>query len=336
MPTLFKRSNGIYYISYETDGKRKWKSTKQSLKAEGRKVLLQFKKQERTSSPNRSLESFTVEFLSYVNGTRSPNTAEIYRRALGHLQKLVGDRHLDSITPRDGDLYRIKRATQVAATSVNIDIRALRAAFSTAIRWKLITQNPFKEVACIRIPERLPLYFSMEDFQKMLSLAKDDWFKDVLVTAAMTGLRRSEILNLKWSDVDFDRSLIHIQSSDTFRTKAGKRRSVPMHDVVKQLLLLRSTKKQSELVFDSGGFPISGDWVTKLTKKCVRKAGLNPELHFHSLRHTFATWLVQAGVSIYEVQKLLGHSSVAVTQIYSHLASSELHDAVRKISLPTN
>lgn len=241
MPTLFKRSNGVFYICYEAGGQRRWKSTKQTLKAEARKVLLQFKKKEQTSSPNQSLESFTVEFLSYVNGTRSPNTAEIYRRALGHLQKLVGDRPLDSITPRDGDLYRIKRATEVAPTSVNIDIRALRAAFSTAIRWKLITQNPFKEVACIRIPERLPLYFSMEDFQKMLSLAKDDWFKDVLVTAAMTGLRRSEILNLKWSDVDFDRSLIHIQSSDTFRTKAGKRRSVPMHDVVKQLLLLRLT-----------------------------------------------------------------------------------------------
>ena len=155
------------------------------------------------------------------------------------------------------------------------------------------------------------------------------------MTAAMTGLRRGEILNLKWSDIDFNRSLIHVESSDTFRTKAGKRRSLPMHDVVKQILLNRSVKTQSEFVFDSGGSPIHGDWVTKLTKRCVRLAGLNPKLHFHSIRHTFATWLVQAGVSIYEVQKLLGHSSVSVTQVYSHLAASELQDAIGKISLPT-
>ena len=65
------------------------------------------------------------------------------------------------------------------------------------------------------------------------------------------------------------------------------------------------------------------------------KTELNNKLHFHSLRHTFATWLVQDGVNIYEVQKLLGHSSVKVTEIYSHLVANELHNAVNKLSIFT-
>ncbi len=63
---------------------------------------------------------------------------------------------------------------------------------------------------------------------------------------------------------------------------------------------------------------------------------MSEKLHFHSLRHTFATWLVQEGVSIYEVQQLLGHSSISVTQVYSHLAASELHGAVNKIQVVLN
>jgi len=76
--------------------------------------------------------------------------------------------------------------------------------------------------------------------------------------------------------------------------------------------------------------------VLHLFKRCVRKAGLSDKPHFHSFRHTFATWLVQEGVSIYELQKLLGHRSISVTQIHSHLAASELHSAVNKISVSLN
>ena len=71
-------------------------------------------------------------------------------------------------------------------------------------------------------------------------------------------------------------------------------------------------------------------------KAGVRPAGLSEGLHFHSLRHTFASWLVQEGVSIYEVQKLIGHTSVAMTQIYSHLAPGGLFNAVNKLAVIAN
>ena len=136
--------------------------------------------------------------------------------------------------------------------------------------------------------------------------------------------------------LNFELRLLHIQSSDNFRTKAGRRRAVPMSEPVLQILWSKTRRSLSENVFTLNGSTISEDWLTHRFKSYIRKAGLNPRLHFHSLRHTFATWLVQEGVSIYEVQKLLGHSSISATQIYSHLAASELHGAVNKIQIVMN
>lgn len=103
-----------------------------------------------------------------------------------------------------------------------------------------------------------------------------------------------------------------------------------------KLLDRRAAATRYEYVFDRNGGRKTGSYIAHMFKKFVRKAGLNERLHFHSLRHTFATCLVQSGVSIYEIQKLLGHSSIVITQMYSHLAASELHRAVNKISPELN
>ena len=92
----------------------------------------------------------------------------------------------------------------------------------------------------------------------------------------------------------------------------------------------------SEFVFSIRDKQIDEDMLTHLFKEYVLKAGLESRLHFHSLRHTFASWLVQDGVSLYEVQKLLGHSNIAVTQVYSHLQPEGLHSTVNRISIPLN
>jgi integrase len=217
---------------------------------------------------------------------------------------------------------------------VNVDLRTLKSAFYIAMRWDLIDKNPFKGMPMMRVPDQMPVYFTKAEFAKFLSVIGDEWLRDLVIVGVSTGLRRGELLALTWSDVDFERKLIHIHSSENFRTKAGKRRSVPMNEVVCGTLSRRKGRSIDKSVFNPEHKSDINHIATKRFKIYVRKAGLNPKLHFHSLRHTFATWLVQGGVGIYEVQKLLGHSSIAVTQIYSHLASSELHSAVRRISIP--
>ena len=85
-------------------------------------------------------------------------------------------------------------------------------------------------------------------------------------------------------------------------------------------------------VFTIRKSPIKQNWIIQNFKKYVLKANINPKLKFHSLRHTSASWLVQRGVSIYEVSKLLGHSDIKVTEIYSDLRAEDLREAVEKLN----
>jgi site-specific recombinase XerD len=129
--------------------------------------------------------------------------------------------------------------------------------------------------------------------------------------------------------------VIIVRNSNTFTTKNRRVRVIPMNDHLYKMLMERKEHVSCELVFHLGTRQLTKDYVSKKFKKLVRKAGLNDKLHFHSLRHTFASWLVQKGVSLYEVQTLLGHTSISVTQCYSHLQPERLHATVNHIDLPT-
>jgi integrase len=207
---------------------------------------------------------------------------------------------------------------------------------NTGVRWKLMETNPFAHLQQVGVPERQPAYFSKAEFQTLLNAIREQWLRDLVVFAAMTGMRRGEITNLRWSDVDVQRKLISIQSNPTFKTKQGKKRVVPMSDLVFNQLSAKTSRATCEYVFHIGGRKINDDHAGKKLRAYVDEAGLNPKLHFHSLRHTFASWLVQDGVSLYEVQKLLGHSNIAITQVYSHLQPETLHSTVNRISINSN
>lgn len=184
----------------------------------------------------------------------------------------------------------------------------------------------------LKDPEAQPAFLSKEDFVQLIECASEGWLKEIIVAAVSTGLRRGELLNLRWKDVNFADGILSVQSSGSFKTKAGKRRVVPINEVVFQLLTKRVLEAKGEYVFSLRGNQIMPDHLTHKFKQAVRTANLNPKLHFHSLRHTFATWLVQEGISIYEIQKLVGHTSIAITQIYAHLATPQLHNAVERIA----
>jgi len=144
-------------------------------------------------------------------------------------------------------------------------------------------------------------------------------------------MRLSELASLQWTAVDLASQVLHVCNSDVFTTKNRRNRGIPMSDEVVQLLTFRKDRAGSELVFNLKGRRMTKDYISKKFKRYVRRSGLGERLHFHSLRHTFASWLVQDGVSIYEVQRLLGHSSIAVTETYSHLQPQALHHTVNRI-----
>jgi site-specific recombinase XerD len=145
-------------------------------------------------------------------------------------------------------------------------------------------------------------------------------------------MRLSEILNLKWSHVDLTNRKISLVNSSTFSTKNKKDRHIPINTKLCAIISSRLPKIRTlndEYLFTKcTGIKYNGDFISKQFKKSVRAAGLNDNIHFHSLRHSTASNLVQRGVSIYVVKELLGHEDIKTTQIYSHLKTEDLSNAV--------
>jgi integrase len=336
MPSLFKRSNGIYYAVISDDaGGRRWVSTGETRKAPALKQLVsisaapqhaQFKKK-------RILEFFD-ELKEYGDAVYSKENLAIYQRAFDNFIPGVGNVLLGSVTQRQIDNFKATRLKSVKAVTVNLELRTLRSAFYTALRWKLIQENPFKGVRLCSIADGVPPYFSQAEFQTLVSAIEEEWLRDLVYVAGLTGMRRGELVHLRWSDVDLKNQSIRIQSAANFRTKRGKCRVVPINPEVEKVLVRRNECSNGEYVFHVDGRMIHEQGLSRWFKRYVRRSKLNSELHFHSLRHSFASWLVQGDVSLYQVQKLLGHSSIKVTEMYGHLLTDDLRGAVNRIEVP--
>jgi integrase len=333
---LSRRSKGVYYLWYKDDAGRKHKvSTRTTLKSEAIRFLREFKVTHVRSARSMRLSEFVTEFLAFAGTTYSPKTVDIYHRVFGIFQELAGDPTIQSITARHIDQYKALRMNnRRKAVSVNIELRALKAAFNVAKRWKLIDENPCADIGQIPTPDEPPHFFTTADFEKLLAAISQGWLQEMVILAVLTGMRRGELCNLKWQDIDFTANVVQIHSSATFRTKHGKSRVVALNHTALLILQSRKQLSPSEYVFTLIDKKIRDQHAGRLFKRAVRAAKLpDQQLHFHSLRHTFASWLVQNGASLYQVQKLLGHSNPRITQVYAHLQPSEMHEIVERLPL---
>jgi integrase len=344
--SLFPKGSRWYIQYTDAQGNRKQKSTGCRKKTDALKVLSDFKELTSSAPHSRSFSSFKDEFLVYAEGTFAEKTVRIYKASMNNFQRIIGDLPLVSISTAHSDLYKVKRqkddrrsrirprkTTHLSPISINIELRSLKAAFNTALRWKYITENPFVGQSLLFVPDATPTFFSREDFQKMLDGIKEDWLKEIIVFAVLTGLRRGEIGHLRWEDVDLERRLVVIRSSENHKTKAGKIRTIPLSDGAAYILDERKKYTRSEYVFKQ----YSDDYASHKFKMYIKSIkGSEEKLHFHSLRHTFASWLVQSGTDIYAVRQLLGHSDVKTTMVYAHLLPQKMHDTVNRITLNLN
>jgi integrase len=281
---------------------------------------------------------FAATFLEHSRSIHTRKTAEGNATALAEFQRIVGDIPLHKIVARDIELFLAKKREEASVWTARKYYLALAAAFETAKRWGHVGSNPFRDVPKPKPPEVQPVFFTVEEFRRLLLVVRDRDFADLVITAVLMGMRLGELLSLEWSAVDFTGRFISIRNTSTFTTKSKRGRVIPMNNELCRLLQTRRvrTSNESRLVFHIHGHQISQSCVSHRMKKEVRAAGLDDRLHFHSARHAFASWLVQAGVSLYEVQKLLGHSSPTVTEVYSHLQPEHLHGTVNKITLSLN
>jgi integrase len=220
----------------------------------------------------------------------------------------------------EGDKKERKRSP----TTVNYHLAILSKIFSLAVDADLIEVNPSFRVKKLKMNnQRLRVLSAEEEAYLFQGLSGNELVTDIVTLALHTGLRRGEIFNLRWFDIDFARRFIQVQES-----KSGKKRLVPMNETV--LGMLGQMTKTSELVFPSPKTGDKLDNVRRSFKRAVEGAGIK-DFHFHDLRHTFATRMADKGADPFTLMKILGHSDIRMTSRYTHATDNALHRAVANL-----
>jgi integrase len=272
------------------------------------------------------LSDFIGKYLSYAGSTKKASTVSLERIYLAEFLKVIGNVQLRSISVQDLDMWQAALLRKVNATTFNIRRSMIHAAFNKAKQWGYIAENPMAGVRKLRVEERR-LHMTDEEIGAIRS--EIDWdigharnrhhrrfhelFRLYFDFLLNTGLRRSEALSLQWSRIDFVRNVIYIEE-----TKDKETRTIPLTGRAREILL--------ELGEDLFGELNEGLVTHKFTDYAGR-ANLKG-FKLHSLRHTFATRLIELGVDVLTVSKLLGHSDIKTTMIYAKARVSVLRSAM--------
>ena len=350
---LSNNNNSPYYhIVYFVNGKRTKKSTKKKNREEAQKFLEEFKREmdndkpptpvnsasgrspEITSLPPAliSLSQFRDEYVAYVKKFKAKSYIKSIEFIFKKLIDFTSDIPLMRLTTKILDNF-ITITYSRSKSSGSLYYRTLKAAFTKAVFWEYIQDNPFRKIKSPKMVKSFPVFITKEELEIINSKTEDEYLKDIFTTAFHTGMRLGELVNMKWNWIDLEKGTIKVKCNYLFNTKSKKERIIPVNETLKKVLQNQFPKvidiKKDNYVFTRvEGIKLNEDFVSKQFKKAVRAGELSEEIHFHTLRHSFASNLVQKGVSLYVVKELLGHEDLKTTQIYSHLQPENLMQAV--------
>jgi integrase len=245
---------------------------------------------------------------------------------LKNLRPFFGQDTLAEITPKVIVQYKAKRYQDgVKPATINRELALMKHAFNLAIKeWEWAKQNPVSRVSFEQEDNKRDRWLSYEEEGRLLPTCVP-WVREIVTVALHTGMRMGEILSLRWETVDLFRRTVTILQS-----KNGDKRTIPLNGKMVTVFKGKMKDRVSPfgLIFPSqAGTKRDGHGLRRAFRKALKTARID-DLHFHDLRHTFATRLVQAGVDLYKVQKLLGHRSPVMTQRYAHHCSESLREGV--------
>lgn len=320
---------GIKYADLVVGGKRR----RVSLKTKDNKVaILRASKLADDKQAERegkiSLANFLIKYRSFLQATRKPDTAYHFELGLKKLLNHTPIKYLDEITPALLDELAITLKSKLkgpSAAGLNRCIQALKTAMRQAEFWDLIPPQNWRKVSKFKEKKGRVEFHTKDELKILLKHLGADW-QLVVLLGARAGLRRGEMAALKWNDVDFRNGQIYVAPN-----KTEGHRYVPLTNDLRQALKTAKKRAKNDFVVNVGdntkrnGKAYLSAYYRKLT------ADLPFDCKLHKLRHTYASHLVQAGVDLYRVSKLLGHSSIQMTEIYAHLAPADLKSAVKML-----
>lgn len=317
---LYRRGK-IFWFTTTRDGRRIQKSTKTSNKRLAEEIFTRvrsdiiegtfFEKQKARSTTFRELAE---RYMERYQKQRDPFSIK-------RLLASFGDITLAGITSETVEDYIEKRLKEGKALSTIYKEFALGRRMLNVARkkWKWIRDNPFSDVEFPSIQNQRDRWLTLQDEQRLLVSVEQEWLRDIIIFAIHTGCRMGEILLLTWKDnIDMQRKVIIIQA-----TKGGIKKAIPISNTLYEMLLKRSKVTHiSNIVF-----PFKRSTLKDAFQKAIEGSGI-VNFHFHDLRHTFATRLVQGGVDLYAIQKLLGHKTIRMTERYAHHYPESLRPSI--------
>lgn len=342
-----RNGEGMYYLRYkDVHGKtchQRIGSTRDISLADARKRAKQLKAEillgadpRATAKAKKAVPTFT-EFVEkfytphVVPRKRSAKRdAEIFRL---HVAPTLGNTRLDRITRQQVQAIMTDMiARGYSHGSADLTGRYVRHALNLAADWKFIEVNPTVRLPMFNVDSRVAHYLDDAQLEQLLDVLRTDDNQTVCQIALFllsTGCRLNEALSAKWADVDVENRVLSIRATNS---KSKRMRSVPLNDSALDVLASVNTEAEFEYVFVNHrtGRPYVA--IAKVWDRLRKKAGL-PHLRLHDLRHSYASFLVNGGRTLYEVQQILGHSDSKVTQRYAHLSSKTLQEAANSASL---
>ena len=189
---------------------------------------------------------------------------------------------------------------------------------------KFFHENVLKQKFDENIPRaknksKLPVVLNKEEINKMFESTINLKHRLVLMFLYYTGIRLNELVNLKWEDIDFQRCTIHLKTA-----KGEKERVIFFHEKLKSFIEYFNLKSESFVFLSNLGKKYDKRTIQLIVRNAAKKSGIIKRVTPHTLRHSFATHLLEAGADIRHIQKLLGHSSLQTTQIYTHVANKDI------------
>lgn len=319
--SIFRKEKNWFVRYRDINGKQrqvkagKTKAIAQELE---RKILAERDTQKRFGyKPKKEITfgEWVVEYLERVRPRVSKNTMVNKISCLKNMSEIFGYKYLSEITEEDFYNY-IQNISSGSAKTYQMFLNTLlneaeECGFNVPVLKIKIGKRP---------PARVR-YLTDEEAKRLLENCHNEKLKLLIKMALMTGMRKMEMLNLTWQNIDLKARLIHIEES-----KNGERRSIPISDSLMRELKAIEEKNSNEKVFKE----IKSLYY--LFERLLKKSEIE-NFHFHDLRHTFASWLAIKGVSLYTIKELLGHKSIIMTQRYAHLSPDSRQNAVNMIQL---
>jgi integrase len=268
-------------------------------------------------------EISTVDLLTrYKRHQRTRLRSATFERLDGILRTLIAhlpDKAKD-ITRKNVADFISTRCEAVSPGTIQKEVTALKHCLKLAVEWELLPNNVAQGAKLPTTPQGRTRYLSPSELKSTLDVAPE-WMRLPIALAAFTGMRRGELLALRWTDVDLENRRLYLRE-----TKNGSLRVLPLNDLAFRLFATLPQSAPGDPVLVG----VDGQRLSVYTRRLFKSLGIE-DASFHSLRHTAASWLVMQGVDLYAVGQLLGHRTPRMTQRYAHLSPQYMAGAVGKL-----